>query len=108
MESIETIRVDSDERGWELHIETDEGDYHFNMHGVAEDLLTQMVAQVGGWLAEGQQAAAEHEHDLRHLDREDEEQWMHESAMEFYRRTGNDGPLRDQADDVRARAKLGE
>lgn len=107
MESIETIEVESDENGWELHISTDEGEYRFNMHAVAEAHHDDVRATIGAWLAEGYAARAEQERAMRTLDAEDEEQWMHESAVDYYRRTGNAGPLLDQADDMRSRAKEG-
>jgi hypothetical protein len=51
------VEIVSDEAGWELHLDTDEGRVIFNVHLCAEDLLTE-AGKIGRWLAEGRAAAA--------------------------------------------------
>ncbi len=108
MQTIDTIKVDSDERGFELHITTDEGDeFHFNMHAVAEDHWDDMVKTVGAWILERDRAASEYERQRVPSadDDPDDSPWPGEGPMDYYRRTGNDGPLREMGDDIRDRAK---
>lgn len=60
MVRVEEIKVESDERGWELHLFVDEdievgalGHVILNVHGVAEQLLSEVVTKIGPWMLEG-------------------------------------------------------
>jgi hypothetical protein len=55
--TAEEITVTSDERGWELHIDTDQGALVVNIHGVAWD-FAEDVRQIQRWRAEGEAARA--------------------------------------------------
>jgi hypothetical protein len=50
------MRIESDERGFELHFETDQGCYIVNVHGCAVDLLEAVKRSIGPWWSEGQTA----------------------------------------------------
>jgi hypothetical protein len=56
-----SVTVESDERGFELHIDTDEGTLIFNVHAVAEELHDQVVTVIGPWLHEMYAAKREYE-----------------------------------------------
>lgn len=105
--NAETIKIESDERGFELHIETDEGErFVFNFQGVADAFLTEMKMQVGPWVAE--MNAARHEYERVRWCPPSErvvEEGM--NAMDWFLMTGDDEPLREMADEQRARAKEG-
>lgn len=58
------IQVIGDEDGFELHIETDQGNYVVNVHGVAQQLLDAVNKEIGGWYREGAALAADHQRDL--------------------------------------------
>ncbi len=111
--NADTITIESDEHGFELHIETDEGDrFVFNVHDVAEDLMTQAITKIAPWVLEGRAAKREYDSGVADdptqqivLDRikadpypDDNGPWPGESALAFWQRTGQDEPLRDQAD----------
>lgn len=52
--SAEAITIETDERGFELHILSDDGDtYVWNVQAVAESLLDQCRELIEPWLAEG-------------------------------------------------------
>lgn len=53
----DNVEVIGDEDGFELHIETESGNYVVNVHGCATQLLEQ-VKQIGDWFAGGMAAAA--------------------------------------------------
>ena len=111
MQTIDTIKVESDERGFELHITTDEGDeFAFNMHAVAEAHWDDMTKTVGAWILERNAAYAEYERARVPSadDDPDDSPWPGENPMDYFQRTGNDGPLREMGDDIRDRAKGGE
>jgi hypothetical protein len=107
MLAIDTIRVECDERGFELHITDDYGDEHrFNMQAVAEELWDEMVKKVGPWVLE--KAAARRDYERTKDAEQDDGPWPGESPLDYFHRTGDDGPLRLMADFYRARAKVGE
>lgn len=55
----DTIKLDSDEKGFYLEVESDEGDFlEIRMHNLAEDLFGQVMTGVGVWLAERDAAVA--------------------------------------------------
>lgn len=57
----EEVRIESDERGFELHVYDDEGDWHvFNVHGIAEQLYDAVKAGIGPWLQEKYDAEREY------------------------------------------------
>ena len=59
--NVEQISVESDERGFELHIlTTDEGRMVFNVQAVAVDLYTAVIDQIGPWIAERLDAEREY------------------------------------------------
>lgn len=64
---VEQVSVESDERGFELHLVIGEdvevdpmGRLVLNVHGVAKDLYDQVVAKIGPWVAEGRAAEREY------------------------------------------------
>ena len=55
----EAIRVESDECGFELHVDTSDGDrYVFNVHAVAWDFAADVDATIGAWRREGEDVRA--------------------------------------------------
>ena len=55
--NAESIRIESDDRGFELHIDTtDDGTIIVNVHGVAEELYDAVKGSIGPWLQEGEAA----------------------------------------------------
>lgn len=60
----DSITVESDEDGFELHISTDVGAYVVNVHGISAELLAAVEKEIGGYWAEGRAAAAQHQRDL--------------------------------------------
>jgi hypothetical protein len=54
----DTVRIDSDEFGWEMVVTTEEGyRIRFNIHGCADEVYEQ-ARQIDRWQAEGRDAAA--------------------------------------------------
>ncbi len=100
--NVDSIKIESDERGFELHIETDEGDvFVFNIHGVADDLYKAVTSTIGPWRAEALTAKAEYDRMKSTYDDEDNGPWPGESALAFWQRTGSEDAreaLFDQAD----------
>lgn len=63
--TIESVTIESDERGFELHLtDTDGTQYVLNVHAVAARLLKATQDEIGSWLEEGRRLAAEHEREL--------------------------------------------
>lgn len=63
---VDEVRLQSDERGFELVVETNSGTYLFNIHGVSHNRefsgqLQEVARQLDEWWDEGLQAAREHE-----------------------------------------------
>lgn len=57
MHNADEIRVECDERGFELHVLDDEGEWHiFNIHGCAEALYDSVRSTIGPWLQEAAEA----------------------------------------------------
>ena len=55
----DSVKFVGDENGWELHIETDEGDtIILNVHSIAWDLAEHTAATLGDWRHEGEMARA--------------------------------------------------
>lgn len=52
--TADMVKIESDERGFELHINTDEGYFSFNVHGVAVELLEEIKRTIEQWYAEGE------------------------------------------------------
>lgn len=67
--TAEAVRIESDERGWEIHLLTDEGWHVYNIHSEAQHLLEQ-VKPIAGWWAEGQDAARTYSRPLTEEDLE--------------------------------------
>ncbi len=62
--NADTITIESDERGFELHLIDEDGEHHsWNIHAIAEELYDTVKREIGPWVAEGQ--AARHEYDRR-------------------------------------------
>ncbi len=58
----EEVKIESDERGFELHVYDDEGDWHvFNVHGIAEQLYDAVKGAIGPWLQEMHAAKREYD-----------------------------------------------
>ncbi len=105
MADVEAVKIESDERGFELHIVVgddidvdDEGRAILNVQGVAEELLHEVVTKIGPWVLEGLAVKREYDRAKGRYDDEDDGPWPGESVMAFYQRTGQDGPLREVAD----------
>lgn len=55
--NADSVRFESDERGWELHVTDDLGVVHrFNVHHLAWDLVDHMNDTIGDWRREGMAA----------------------------------------------------
>jgi hypothetical protein len=100
--NAESIRVESDEYGFELHIDTtDDGTLIFNVHGCAEELYDTVKRNIGPWLQERDAVKADFDRTTGRDDpyaSDDDGPWPGESVQAFYERTGQDGPLREVAD----------
>lgn len=79
MTDVYEVKVESDERGFELHlivgaeVETDEqGRVILNIHGVAEELYDAVKASIGPWLYERDAARATMPTRLTDAEREEE------------------------------------
>ena len=110
--NVEHVTVECDERGFELHLLVDEdvrsddnGRLILNVQMVAEQLWDEMVKHVGPWVLE--KAAARRDFERRRDDDEDLGPWPGENAMDYWKRTGESGPLLDMADRLRDEAKTG-
>jgi hypothetical protein len=110
MADVEAVTVECDDRGFELHLivgddirHGDDGRIVLNIQAVAEDLWDEMVAKVGPWVLE--KAAARRDYERARERVEDEGPWPGENPMDYYQRTGDSEPLREQADLLRDRAK---
>lgn len=57
------VRLESDEFGWELVVETDLDSYRFNVHGVIQDIIKCGV-ELQAYLDEGRRLASEHQRGL--------------------------------------------
>lgn len=107
MANVESVKIESEDRGFELHltvgddiVQHDDGSIVLNIHAVAEDLLRECVREIGPWLLEGLRVKREVQRTP--FDQgEDEEPWPGESAIDFYRRTGDTGLLFEHADTLR-------
>jgi hypothetical protein len=103
MLSADRIKVESDERGFELHILDDEGDWHvFNIHGVALEFYDEVRDKIGEWAAAAATARAEV---ARGVTRELLEREPGESAEDYWQRTGDAEPLREAGDIARKTAR---
>jgi hypothetical protein len=112
MADVEVVTVECDDRGFELHLivgddirHDDDGRIVLNIQAVAEDLWDQMVEKVGPWVLEKAAARRDYERSRDRL--EDEGQWPGEDPMDYFKRTGDSGPLMEFADELRGRAKTG-
>lgn len=81
MTRVDGIRIESDERGFELHLDLDEdvcthssadGTLILNIHGVAEELYDAVKSAIGPWLYERDQARASRPIRLTDAEREEE------------------------------------
>ena len=52
MSHVDDITVESDDRGFELHLGTDEGRFVFNVHSCAVQLYNEVVKEIGPWIGE--------------------------------------------------------
>ena len=57
------VRLESEEFGWELVVETDLDSYRFNVHGIIQDII-KCGKELEAYLAEGRVAAMMYEIDL--------------------------------------------
>lgn len=58
--TVYEIKIESDERGFELHLETDTGPWVFNIHAVAAQLFDAARVEIRPWLREKAHAYAEY------------------------------------------------
>lgn len=71
--NADRITIESDEHGFELHVETDEGDrYVFNIHGIAEEVYDTVKREIGPYLYERDVARASAPARLTDEEREEE------------------------------------
>ena len=113
--NVENVTIECDERGFELHLLVDDdpilddsGRLILNIHQVAEQLHDQAVKVIGPWLQEMNEARRDFDAgEMERIVREEEGLAAGESAMDYFQRTGDAEPLREQADDIRDRAKGG-
>jgi hypothetical protein len=66
---LEVVRLEAEENGWELVVETNSGTYRFDAHGPAsdgslDDQIRGMGSELITWKMEGRRAAREHSVDL--------------------------------------------
>ncbi len=66
--TADEITVASLEDGFELHIDTEQGTFIVNVHGVSEHLLHQINSEIGEWYEEGGRARLEQRHDAEQAD----------------------------------------
>ncbi len=59
----ESITIEADSDGFELHIDTEYGSYIVNVHGVTKQLL-EVGEVINAYWQEGKAAAAEHQREL--------------------------------------------
>jgi hypothetical protein len=76
MASADWIRLDSDEDGWELVVETGDGSHRFNVHGMAssgelDEALTRALRTLQEWREEGRAAAREYDLELARQESDD-------------------------------------
>ena len=112
MADVEEVTIECDDRGFELHLVVgddirhgDDGRVILNIQAVAENLWDEMVNKVGPWVLEKAAARREWERRRDAAAETDEGPWPGENAMDYYKRTGDDGPLREFADHLHDRAK---
>jgi hypothetical protein len=79
MPNVERVTIESDERGFELHLLVDEdarsdddGRLVLNIHAVAEELYDAVKREIGPWLYERDKARATYPGRLTDADREEE------------------------------------
>lgn len=60
--SAEEIRIETDERGFELHLITDRGSYVVNVQGACIDLLDSVKREIGPYWDEAEDARKTHVH----------------------------------------------
>lgn len=134
---VDTIEVDDDEGRFILRLWLDEdpvadagGRIELDIHSVAIELLDAAEKEIGPYRAEANAARREFEtgraddptqqkvldgirgdwHSRKVPaggDPLDEQPWPGESAMDYYQRTGDDEPLREQADHLRKAEREG-
>ncbi len=93
--NADKVTIESDERGFELHILDDDGDWHiFNIHAIAEQVYDEVKREIGPWLYEMDQARISRPATLTDAEREEEircaahglegpnaKQWRYEQAQ---------------------------
>ena len=57
----DTVRINSDENGFELHLSTDQGIYVANIHGCTMSLIQQVDEHLRPYWDEAHRLAAEHQ-----------------------------------------------
>lgn len=56
--TADSAHVEGGESGFELHVETNVGDFVFNIHSFAEAFAANVDREIGDWLREGDAARA--------------------------------------------------
>lgn len=94
--NAEKITVEWDENGASLLLVFDDEPGHLsvNIHGIIDQFWSEVQGKIGPYMLEKELARRDYN---AHQDTE-EGPWPGETAMDYYGRTGDDEPLREQAD----------
>src|SRR5262245_58537989 len=81
----DSIKVESDECGFELHVTTTDGERHvFNIHGVAVDLLAEVERTLAPWHREGMSVLREMQRVGAFECGDPEGEWVKDQMREAY------------------------
>lgn len=82
----DSVNIDSDEDGFVLVVETNVGEFAFNIHHLAEAFAANVNSTIGAWLREGEAARASYvpritEEDLQGYNASDPKRYTLEQEM---------------------------
>lgn len=69
------VRLEAEERGWELVVESEHGTYRFNVHGIVGQFI-KMGDEAARYFEEGRMAALAHEQDMAKQRTDEFYDWM--------------------------------
>lgn len=102
MSTVEDITIESEDRGFELHLIVGDDITHdadgrivLNIHDVADQLLSEAVTKIGPWMLEGLRVQREM---ARTPFADDPEREAGETPMDYFKRTGDPEPVLEMAD----------